>query len=47
MRSMDKINGLKDILELDPSSSFARYGIAMERVSPETIKVRLAPHVRQ
>jgi predicted Zn-dependent protease len=27
---MDKIAGLKEILELDPKNSFARYGIAME-----------------
>ena len=29
---MDKIAGLKEILALDPKSSFARYGIAMELV---------------
>ncbi len=29
---MDKIAGLKEILTLDPKSSFARYGIAMELV---------------
>ena len=27
---MDKIDGLKEILALDPRNSFARYGIAME-----------------
>jgi predicted Zn-dependent protease len=27
---MDKITGLKKILELDPKNSFARYGLAME-----------------
>jgi predicted Zn-dependent protease len=27
---MDKIAGLKGILELDPKNSFARYGLAME-----------------
>jgi len=27
---MDKIAGLKDILEQDPKNSFARYGLAME-----------------
>lgn len=27
---MDKITGLKDILALDPTNSFARYGLAME-----------------
>ena len=29
---MDKIAGLKEILALDPKSSFARYGLAMELV---------------
>jgi predicted Zn-dependent protease len=27
---MDKIEGLKEILEQDPKNSFARYGLAME-----------------
>jgi len=27
---MDKLEGLKEILSLDPGNSFARYGIAME-----------------
>jgi len=27
---MDKIEGLREILQLDPKNSFARYGIAME-----------------
>ncbi|MGB8262065.1 MAG: tetratricopeptide repeat protein [Terracidiphilus sp.] len=27
---MDKLAGLKEILALDPSNSFARYGLAME-----------------
>jgi predicted Zn-dependent protease len=27
---MDKLQGLKEILALDPKNSFARYGIAME-----------------
>ena len=33
MRQMDKIAGLKEILELDPKNSFARYGLAMELAS--------------
>lgn len=27
---MDKVEGLKQILEMDPKNSFARYGLAME-----------------
>jgi predicted Zn-dependent protease len=30
---MDKIAGLKEILDLDPKNSFARYGLAMELAS--------------
>jgi thioredoxin-like negative regulator of GroEL len=30
---MDKIIGLREILALDPNSSFARYGLAMELAS--------------
>jgi predicted Zn-dependent protease len=29
---MDKMEGLKEILALDPGNSFARYGLAMELV---------------
>jgi predicted Zn-dependent protease len=32
-RKMDKIAGLKEILELDPKNRFARYGLAMELAS--------------
>lgn len=38
----DKINGLKEILALDPTSSFARYGIAMELVALGQIEQALA-----
>ena len=30
MSKMDKLEGLKEILALDPKSSFARYGLAVE-----------------
>lgn len=33
MKTSDKLNGLKEILALDPRNSFARYGIAMELIS--------------
>jgi tetratricopeptide (TPR) repeat protein len=36
---MDKLAALKEILELDPTNAFARYGLAMEHVAqgnPET-----------
>jgi predicted Zn-dependent protease len=33
MSDMDKIAGLKEILELDPKNSFARYGLAMALAS--------------
>jgi predicted Zn-dependent protease len=42
MSQMDKINGLKEILELDPGSSFARYGIAMERLRRGEVAEALA-----
>jgi predicted Zn-dependent protease len=32
LSKMDKIAGLKEILELDSKNSFARYGLAMELV---------------
>jgi predicted Zn-dependent protease len=32
-RDMDKIAGLKEVLEGDPKNSFARYGLAMELAS--------------
>jgi predicted Zn-dependent protease len=31
--AMDKLAGLKEILEMDPTNAFARYGLAMEYVS--------------
>jgi predicted Zn-dependent protease len=33
MAEVDKIRGLREILELDPKNSFARYGVAMELVN--------------
>jgi predicted Zn-dependent protease len=39
---MDKIERLKEILALDPKSSFARYGIAMELVSQGDTAAALA-----
>jgi predicted Zn-dependent protease len=39
---MDKIDGLRGILALDPKSSFARYGIAMELVNRGQIEEALA-----
>ena len=39
---MDKIAALKEILELDPKNSFARYGVAMELASRGEIDPALA-----
>ena len=39
---MDKLAGLREILELDPKNSFARYGIAMEWVGMGKIAEALA-----
>jgi predicted Zn-dependent protease len=39
---MDKIAGLKEILELDPGNSFAQYGLAMEHVNRGEIETGLA-----
>ncbi len=39
---MDKIEGLKEILALDPKNSFARYGIAMELAARGEIESALA-----
>jgi predicted Zn-dependent protease len=39
---MDKIAGLKEILDLDPSNAFARYGLAMEYVNRGEIATGLA-----
>jgi len=41
-RKMDKIAGLKEILELDAKNSFARYGLAMELASSGDIAAALA-----
>jgi predicted Zn-dependent protease len=42
MNSTDKIEGLKEILALDPKNSFARYGIAMELARGGSIDEALA-----
>jgi predicted Zn-dependent protease len=39
---MDKIAALKEILELDPKNSFARYGVAMELASRGEVDPALA-----
>jgi len=39
---MDKIAGLKEILELDPRNSFARYGVAMELARQNQTEAALA-----
>lgn len=39
---MDKIDGLKEILALDPKNSFARYGIAMELARGGDVEASLA-----
>ena len=39
---MDKIAGLKEILELDAKNSFARYGLAMELVGRGETEAALA-----
>jgi predicted Zn-dependent protease len=39
---MDKIAGLKEILNLDPNNAFARYGLAMEHVNQGEIATGLA-----
>jgi predicted Zn-dependent protease len=38
---MDKITGLREILELDPKNSFARYGLAMELARSGEIEAAL------
>jgi predicted Zn-dependent protease len=38
---MDKIEGLREILELDPKNSFARYGVAVELASRGEIEAAL------
>ncbi len=39
---MDKIAALKEILELDPKNSFARYGIAVELGNQGQVEAALA-----
>ena len=40
--TVDKIAGLKEILTLDPSNAFARYGLALEHVSRGEVAAGLA-----
>jgi predicted Zn-dependent protease len=40
--TMDKIAGLKEILQIDPKNSFARYGIAMELAGRGELTAALA-----
>ena len=39
---MDKLAGLKEILSMDPSNAFARYGLAMEYVNRGEIATGLS-----
>ena len=39
---MSKIAALNEILQLDPTNAFARYGLAMEHVSHANIEAALA-----
>ena len=39
---MDKIQGLREILNLEPSNSFARYGLAMELARTGELEAALA-----
>ncbi|MDE3105583.1 MAG: tetratricopeptide repeat protein [Acidobacteriota bacterium] len=39
---MDKIAALREILQLDPSNAFARYGLAMEHLSQGNTEAALA-----
>jgi predicted Zn-dependent protease len=39
---MDKLAALNEILQLDPSNAFARYGLAMEHVSQGNTDAALA-----
>ena len=38
---MDKISALNEILQLDPTNAFARYGLAMEHVSQGNLPAAL------
>ena len=43
---MDKIAALNQILELDPTNAFARYGLAMEHLSQHRPDIALAEFAR-
>jgi Tfp pilus assembly protein PilF len=39
---MDKLAALNEILQLDPTNAFARYGLAMEHISQQNPEIALA-----
>jgi thioredoxin-like negative regulator of GroEL len=46
VRQMDKIEGLNEILTMDPKNSFARYGLAMELAGRGDTEAALAEFAR-
>lgn len=43
---MDKLAALNEILQLDPTNAFARYGLAMEHLSQGAVDAALAEFAR-